>query len=49
MVDNAGDYHALCPYASRVPYEVWLLPRTHNHQFETLLSPEKIAAIWPRC
>ena len=24
MVDTQGDYVALCPYASRVPYEVWL-------------------------
>ncbi|MGB0036980.1 MAG: DUF4931 domain-containing protein [Candidatus Acidiferrales bacterium] len=38
VVDNVGDYYAFCPYASRVPYEVWLLPRTHNHQFE-VLSP----------
>jgi UDPglucose--hexose-1-phosphate uridylyltransferase len=34
IVDNIGDYFAFCPYASRVPYEVWLMPRTHNHQFE---------------
>ena len=41
MVDNAGDYHALCPYASRVPYEVWLMPRTHNQQFEAPLPGEQ--------
>jgi UDPglucose--hexose-1-phosphate uridylyltransferase len=35
VVDTAGDYFAFCPYASRVPYEIWLMPRTHNHQFET--------------
>jgi len=35
IVDSVGDYYAFCPYASRVPYEVWLIPRTHNHQFET--------------
>jgi UDPglucose--hexose-1-phosphate uridylyltransferase len=34
IVDNVGEYFAFCPYASRVPYEVWLMPRTHNHQFE---------------
>jgi UDPglucose--hexose-1-phosphate uridylyltransferase len=34
IVDNAGDYYAFCPYASRVPFEVWLMPRTHNHLFE---------------
>src|SRR5271170_6276024 len=37
MVDNAGDYHELCPYASRVPYEFWIMPRPHNHQFEAPL------------
>lgn len=34
IVDNIGDYYAFCPYASRVPFEVWLMPRVHNHQFE---------------
>jgi len=34
IVDVQGDYYALCPYAARVPYEVWLLPRRHNHLFE---------------
>ncbi len=34
IVDVQGDYYALCPYASRVPYEVWVLHRTHNHLFE---------------
>jgi UDPglucose--hexose-1-phosphate uridylyltransferase len=40
VVDNAGDYYAFCPYASRVPYEVWLMPKTHNHQFETQQAGE---------
>ncbi len=34
IVDTQGNYAALCPYASRVPYEIWLLPRKHNHLFE---------------
>src|SRR6266568_555577 len=34
IVDVQGDYYALCPYASRVPYETWLLHRRHNHLFE---------------
>jgi len=34
IVDVQGDYYALCPYASRVPFEVWLLHRRHNHLFE---------------
>ncbi len=34
IVDVQGDYYALCPYASRVPYEVWVMHRRHNHLFE---------------
>jgi UDPglucose--hexose-1-phosphate uridylyltransferase len=34
IVDTQGEYVALCPYASRVPYEVWLMNRKHNHLFE---------------
>jgi|SRR5579871_378873 len=34
MVDSVGDYHAFCPYASRVPFETWIMPRKHNHLFE---------------
>jgi len=34
IVDTQGEYVALCPYASRVPYEIWLLNRRHNHLFE---------------
>jgi UDPglucose--hexose-1-phosphate uridylyltransferase len=33
IVDSQGDYVALCPYSSRVPYEVWLLDRRHNSEF----------------
>lgn len=34
VVDSQGDYVAFCPYASRVPYEVWIMSRKHNHLFE---------------
>ena len=40
IVDSAGDYYAFCPYASRVPFETWLMPRAHNHQFESPLPGE---------
>jgi UDPglucose--hexose-1-phosphate uridylyltransferase len=30
-----GDYIATCPYAPRVPYETWILPRTHESSFES--------------
>ena len=35
MVDSQGDYLAFCPYAARVPYEIWLMSRRHNHLFES--------------
>jgi UDPglucose--hexose-1-phosphate uridylyltransferase len=40
VVDHVGDYHAFCPYASRVPFETWVVARTHNHQFEAPIPGE---------
>jgi UDPglucose--hexose-1-phosphate uridylyltransferase len=34
VVDTQGDYVAYCPYASRVPFETWIMGRKHNSQFE---------------
>jgi len=34
VLEARGDYLALCPYAPRVPYETWLMPRTHEAAFE---------------
>jgi UDPglucose--hexose-1-phosphate uridylyltransferase len=34
VLEIRGDYVALCPYAPRVPYETWLLPRSHDAAFE---------------
>jgi UDPglucose--hexose-1-phosphate uridylyltransferase len=34
IIDTQGEYVAMCPYASRVPYEIWLLNRRHNYLFE---------------
>lgn len=34
MVDTQGDYLAFCPYASRVPFEIWVIGRKHNYRFE---------------
>ena len=28
LVEMRGDFVALCPYASRTPYETWILPAT---------------------
>ena len=34
VLEVRGDYIALCPYAPRVPYETWIIPRTHESAFE---------------
>jgi UDPglucose--hexose-1-phosphate uridylyltransferase len=34
IVEIYGDYATLCPYASRVPYETWIMPRVHDASFE---------------
>jgi len=34
VVETRGDLIALGPYAPRVPYETWILPRTHEAAFE---------------
>jgi UDPglucose--hexose-1-phosphate uridylyltransferase len=34
VIEARGDYLALCPYAPRVPYETWILPRNHEAGFE---------------
>ncbi len=34
LLEGHGDFIAVCPYAPRVPYETWILPRTHESGFE---------------
>jgi len=34
VIEARGDYLALCPYAPRVPFETWVLPRDHDASFE---------------
>ena len=34
ILESRGDYVAFCPYAPRVPYETWILPRSHESSFE---------------
>jgi UDPglucose--hexose-1-phosphate uridylyltransferase len=34
ILEIRGDYVAFCPYAPRVPYETWILPRSHESSFE---------------
>jgi UDPglucose--hexose-1-phosphate uridylyltransferase len=34
VLEAHGDFIAICPYAPRVPYETWIMPRTHEAAFE---------------
>lgn len=34
LVEVRGDFLAVCPYASRTPFETWILPRPHEAAFE---------------
>jgi UDPglucose--hexose-1-phosphate uridylyltransferase len=34
VIEVRGDYLAFCPFAPRVPYETWILPRYHDCSFE---------------
>ncbi len=37
-------FTVFCPFASRVPFETWVLPRRSNHTFE-LMTPEERGAL----
>jgi UDPglucose--hexose-1-phosphate uridylyltransferase len=39
VVEDDGAFVAFCPYASRFPYEVWLVPVAHRHQLEDQDDP----------
>ena len=41
-IDENNRYLAITPFASRFPYEVWILPKLHLHAFERDNSEESI-------
>ena len=40
IVEQRNDYVSLCPFASRVPYETWIMPRRHQAAFERSIPPK---------
>jgi len=44
VVQANNHFVAICPYASRFPYEVWVIPRDHQADF-TEASPEQMRAL----
>ncbi len=46
VVDQNTDFIALCPFASRSPYELWVIPLRHSSTFEKdLLEAPRIASL----
>jgi UDPglucose--hexose-1-phosphate uridylyltransferase len=39
IVLDTPHFTALCPYASRFPFETWILPKTHSSHFENIPKP----------
>jgi UDPglucose--hexose-1-phosphate uridylyltransferase len=40
VVAELGNFVAFHPYASRFPFETWILPRTHSSHFESIQDAE---------
>ncbi len=40
IVEVSDEFVVFCPYASRFPYELWLLPRRHEADFSRLTETE---------
>jgi UDPglucose--hexose-1-phosphate uridylyltransferase len=38
IVEQLGGYVTLCPFAARVPYETWIMPRHHDSSFERAVA-----------
>ncbi len=36
IVWESESFFAFCPFASRFPFEVWILPKVHHHDFSTV-------------
>ena len=39
IVLDTPHFTAFCPYASRFPFETWILPKTHSSHFENIPKP----------
>lgn len=46
IVDRNSNFIAVCPFASRLPYEMWVLPVQHSSSFEVdLADPARVQAL----
>jgi UDPglucose--hexose-1-phosphate uridylyltransferase len=48
VVDQNPDFIAICPFASRAPYELWVLPLGHSSSFERdLQDAQRVKSLAP--
>ncbi|MBO8160842.1 MAG: galactose-1-phosphate uridylyltransferase [Thermosipho sp. (in: Bacteria)] len=40
IVEENEDFIAFAPFASRFPFEVWIMPKKHSHNFGQISEPE---------
>lgn len=40
VVSESKDFVVICPFASRLPFETWILPKKHSPYFEYASEPE---------
>lgn len=40
VVEENADFIAIVPFASRFPFETWVLPKKHDYNFEDIQKPE---------
>ncbi len=45
VVSLNAHFVAICPFASRAPFEAWILPRSHEDRFETLHDDEVLYSL----
>jgi UDPglucose--hexose-1-phosphate uridylyltransferase len=44
MVSENHEFVAICPYAPRFPFETWILPKRHAHDYQSI-SKEMIEGL----
>ena len=41
LLIETEDFLSFCAYAARVPFEIWILPKTHQEHFDHLTKPKR--------
>ena len=48
LVAESDRFVAVCPFAPRFPYELWVLPKAHESRYETLADADELARLMKR-